>query len=595
MKLRTDQLQKKQLPIALMIVLLLGCHKWALSQANRQYDVVFHKSYAERALLFDTVVFNALMTLPPAEFEAQVNTLREKARKENDYGAELELIIGRYEYLTRNSLADFDKTIFEKEQLLDGLDKEKYPEYAALLKFDLANNYFGKKYNYSKAFEYYISVYDIVRNYSSVNFPHKKEILVNLGNRYFNFGELDKARELLLQADSLLGYRYKSTNYNNKNTLGLIYRTRGNYDSAIRCFKETELLALKDGDDTWAAIAEGNIGITYYLMGNYALATPLLRIDVASCLKFNSKAYGNAINSLLILADIHLKMDSIAEVAADIATADRYLDSCNDKLKYASGLYSIKSRYNYKTNDLKKAYLFADSAAASKDSLVKRDNIYTLAKVEYKTELEKHKAQLQKLNAEKKLNELTRNGLIIGILLTSAIAWLVVNRQRLRHRTRQNNMQAKKELAERELQNATKQLESYTRHLQEKTVLIERSAEEIERLQAKLADKQMDQVNNEVLQRLYASTILTDDEWEEFKQLFEKVHTGYLQRLKSKMPELSPADKRFIVLSKLDLSNKEMAGIMGVQPETIRSYKHRLRKKFDLPVDASIKEFVDTI
>ncbi len=57
------------------------------------------------------------------------------------------------------------------------------------------------------------------------------------------------------------------------------------------------------------------------------------------------------------------------------------------------------------------------------------------------------------------------------------------------------------------------------------------------------------------------------------------------------MPELTPADTRFLVLSKLNLSNKEMAGILVCATDTIRSYKHRLRRRFDLPEDANIKLF----
>ncbi len=154
-------------------------------------------------------------------------------------------------------------------------------------------------------------------------------------------------------------------------------------------------------------------------------------------------------------------------------------------------------------------------------------------------------------------------------------------------------MLAKKVQAEHDLKAATQELENFTRHLQQKNLLIEQSGQEIERLRMALDDTE--QETNEVLQQIYSATILTEDEWTKFKLLFEQVHKGYLQRLKSKMPELTPADTRFIVLSKLNLSNKEMAGILGVQADTIRSYKHRLRRRFDLREDASIKEFVDSI
>ena len=152
-----------------------------------------------------------------------------------------------------------------------------------------------------------------------------------------------------------------------------------------------------------------------------------------------------------------------------------------------------------------------------------------------------------------------------------------------------------KELYEANLENAKQQLDNFTKRLQEKNALIEKSEGEIERLQTTISESKQEKVDNTIMQQLYSSTILTDDEWEEFKLLFDKVHAGFLHRLKEKMPELSPADTRFLVLTKLKLTNKEMASVLGVQPDTIRSYKHRLRKKFMLGDDTNMQSFVDSI
>lgn len=563
--------------------------------AQSKYDVVFNKNYAERARLFDTVVMKELEQLEYGEFQARMKELEEKAIEKNDYGVQLEIILGRSEYKSRHDLSNADETIAMMEKLLAGLDKKKYPEYAALIMFNIGNNYFGQKFSYTKAFENYINAYNIVKRFNSNSFPHKKYVLANIGTRYYSIGDHEQAKKILLEADTLPDSRVQIGNYNNKNTLGLIYRYYGVYDSAIRYFEETRQLANNDGMGVWENIAKGNIGICYYLQEKYDLAIPLLEDDVQACLKHGRRAYDNALNSQLILADIHLQMDSMNAVAEDIKLVNQYIDTCRDKIKIFSMLYPVLSKYHYKKGDLGRAYAYQDSAAIYKDSLSKRDNIYLLAKVEHKKELEKHGAELEVLHAEKRLMEFTRNGLIGGIALLGVIAALTINRQKLRHKIKQNRLLANQELARQELLNATAQLESYTKRLQEKNAIIEKSSLEIEKLRTTLTTTQQEQVNNDALQQLHASTILTDEEWEEFKTLFEQVHKGFLLRLKDKMPGLSPADTRFIVLSKLKLNNKEMAGILGVQPDSIRSNKHRLRKKFDLPDDNNIAGFVDSI
>jgi DNA-binding CsgD family transcriptional regulator len=50
-----------------------------------------------------------------------------------------------------------------------------------------------------------------------------------------------------------------------------------------------------------------------------------------------------------------------------------------------------------------------------------------------------------------------------------------------------------------------------------------------------------------------------------------------------------------MVLAKLKLSNKEMAGMLGVSMQGVRNYKYRLRKKLNLPEDGDIDSLVDII
>lgn len=562
--------------------------------AKQTYDSLFHQSYAVRSVYFDQAIASDWVKLSPVAYLQKLDALQQRAKKEQDYPAELEVIIGRIQFKDYTGLVSLDKKLAELEKLLKTLNLERYPEYKAVIMDYLAQNYYGKKRNYTLAFEHFINAYNIATQLAQKDFPDKKQLLVGLGNRYYTIGDYEKAKRILLEADSLDHPWDKFVTYNEENTLGLIYRSFGYYDTAINYFEQSKKHALADGNKVWAAIASGNIGICYYQQQDYNKAIPLLEEDIKSSFSTN-KAMDNGINSLLILADIHLHQNDLTSVAADIRLAQQYLDSCRDKVKPLGMLYPVMAQYYFKTGDYKTAYYYQDSAATYKDILYERDNIYKLAKVEHKKDLEKVDTEIKRLSAEKKLLSFTRNGLLIGIVLLFIITGLIINRQRLKHHLKQVAMLAKKVQAEHDLKAATQELENFTRHLQKKNLLIEQSGQEIERLRKVLDTTDSEHETNEVLQQLYSATILTDEEWTKFKVLFEQVHKGYLQRLKSKMPELTPADTRFIVLSKLNLSNKEMAGILGVQADTIRSYKHRLRRRFDLPEDASVKDFVDSI
>jgi tetratricopeptide (TPR) repeat protein len=565
------------------------------ADAKQKYDSLFHQSYVVRSVYFDEVIALDWLNSPAAAYLQELDVLQQRAKKEHDYPAELEVIIGRFQCKDYNNLISLDEKIAELEKLLKALDPAQYPEYRAIIMDFLAQNYYGKKRNYTLAFEHFINAYNIATRLAQKDFPDKKQLLVSLGNRYYSIGDYEKAKRILLEADSLNHPWDKFVTYNAENTLGLVYRSYGHYDTAINYFGQSRKHALEDGNKIWAAIATGNIGICYYKQKDYNKAIPLLEEDVKYSFSPASKAVDNGVNSLLVLADIHLYQNDLSSVATDIKLVQQHLDSCRDTVKPLGMLYPVMARYYFKKGDYKTAYHYQDSAAIYKDIIYERDNIYKLAKVEHKKDLEKVDAEVKRLGAEKKLLSFTRNGLLIGIVLLFIITGLIINRQRLKHHLKQVAILAKKVQAEQDLKAATQELENFTKHLQEKNLLIEQSGQEIERLRTALDTTDLEQETNEVLQQLYSATILTDEEWNKFKLLFEQVHRGYLQRLKNKMPELTPADTRFIVLSKLNLSNKEMAGILGVQSDTIRSYKHRLRKRFELPEEASIKAFVDSI
>jgi DNA-binding CsgD family transcriptional regulator len=579
----------------LFLLVVCQCCCTGLFAQSLHFDAVLSKPYAEGSVVYDTLVLPALLRLPRPELYRQLDALGRQARQAGDYGMQLEAAFSRLNYQQDDGRISTDEKIAALKKLLQETDPDRYPEYVARIWTDLGNNYYGKKHDYVAAFDCYNSAYNLARTFSSAAFPQKKAVFVNVGNRYYTLGDADRARAILQEADSLPQIKGPYTSYNNKNTLGLIYRNAKSYDTAIRYFRLAHDLARQAGDTIWMAIAEGNIGIAYYHQGRYAEAVPLLRKDAAAGLASLRSAADNGMNSLLILADIHLKTDSMSELKEDIRLAWQYLDSCRDRIKPLSMLYPVLAGYYYNNGDLQAAFAAQKSAVLYTDSLRRRDDIYQVARVQHLREVARHQAEVEQLTSEKKLAVFTRNALLAGLAMLGLIAALVVNRQRLRNAMRQQSLRAAQALAEQAMRNATGQLAEYTRHLQEKNALIERTGQELENLRAQLAGARREEADAGIMQQLYNSTILTDDEWNHFRQLFEQVHKGYLLRLREKYPDLTPGDTRFIVLSKLKLSNKEMAGVLGVSPDTVRGYKHRLRKRFGLPEDDSISEWIDAV
>jgi DNA-binding NarL/FixJ family response regulator len=134
----------------------------------------------------------------------------------------------------------------------------------------------------------------------------------------------------------------------------------------------------------------------------------------------------------------------------------------------------------------------------------------------------------------------------------------------------------------------------YTENLKQKNAIIEEFKTEIEHLQHQLAGPE-DHQRIQVLESLMQTHIMTEETWDEFKKLFEKVYTGFLVRLKQKFNYVTESDVRLFTLLKLGLNNREMANMLGVSNEAIKKSRQRLRKKMDLPEDISLEEVVASV
>src|SRR6185295_11173754 len=178
--------------------------------------------------------------------------------------------------------------------------------------------------------------------------------------------------------------------------------------------------------------------------------------------------------------------------------------------------------------------------------------------------------------SNRKHQVLLRNSLLAGLLLLIIIALLAVNRQLLKRNK-------ERELAQQQLEFADHELQSYMQQLKEKNELLEQLREDMDK-----ENNSFERTGN--INRLISATILTEEDWKKFQQLFEKVYPGFFIRLREKIPDLSATDMRLLALTRLQVVPKDMAAMLGVSYEAIRKARQRLRKKINLPEEGGLEE-----
>jgi DNA-binding CsgD family transcriptional regulator len=492
------------------------------------------------------------------------------AHNDDDLKMEVSLLYAHYFY--------FRKHIRPEKVLsvLDSLKKEtiqKKKVWAEAIAENMAALYnFNTLHHYEVAFEHHQRVYNLIKDLSPEEFPHKQNCLSQMADEYYFFNDFDESiryNRMALMAEPPFKLFPPALRIIILNTLGLSYQKLGKLDSSDYYLREAHTLAVKENNEAWQGISSGNLGYNAFLRRQFDMAVPLLENDVAIALKYTD--WGLASGSLMVLGDISLQQGNLSEADHQLSEARQYVYR-SEQYQRLQVLYPLLSKLYARQGNAMLATRYFDSALYVKDSVARKLNALQMLRARQKVDLEKYRAEMENVENQRKLNRLERNILIGIVLLMMLIAIYIYKEQ-----------QKKYKLQNEALQTASKQLSDFARNISEKNALLE------------LLEQQHGNETNETLQQLRRSTILTDSDWEYFRDLFEKVHTGFLQRLKEKIPGLTPAETRFLVLSKLGLSGKEMAAMLGIGTDAIRQLRSRVKKKLNLQEESSLDDIVSDI
>src|SRR5690606_11677296 len=172
---------------------------------------------------------------------------------------------------------------------------------------------------------------------------------------------------------------------------------------------------------------------------------------------------------------------------------------------------------------------------------------------------------------------------LISILILLLFVSLLVYRRVSRIKMKKKELALELENSQKILQVKKKELKSYILDLSQKNQLIHE-------LQQKLADESD---KNEIkVAQLLNQKILTDEDWEKFKEKFSGIYPEFLPRLKLLKTSLTEAEIRLLVLLRLKLSGKEMASTLGISPQSVRVTKMRLKKKLQEENYKSVEDFL---
>ena len=409
------------------------------------------------------------------------------------------------------------------------------------------------------------------------------------GEMMYRVKEYEKCKDYSLKWLSMMANTQTQSNKDYRmsvyNTLGLAYHRTGQYDTAMYYYNK----ALAETDNNhradWKGFISGNMGQVYYTLKQYDTAITLLEKDYHISMGY--KYFDNAANSLQWAARANAAVGNKGKALQQVREAITLIQLMPDG-GYRQNIYYAAVEV-FKLNGLDdSAVYYSGLYQQLHDSLEKKIATSSLAISNMRLSEEKNRYNIRRMQQEKKSQMQQRNFIILAILLLSVISLLVVNRQRIQLKYRQQNLEKEKKIIENEMVAAKQQMEMFTQNIIEKTSLIEK------------LEHQMKETNSfagqqETIAALSNLTILTEHDWEQFKELFGKMYPMFFHRLKTSTKEITVAEQRMAALMRLQLTTRQMASMQGISPDSVHKTRQRLRQRLGVSNDTNLEDFLVTL
>jgi hypothetical protein len=144
--------------------------------------------------------------------------------------------------------------------------------------------------------------------------------------------------------------------------------------------------------------------------------------------------------------------------------------------------------------------------------------------------------------------------------------------------TFQNTLQkAQNDVLQEKLEANQRQLASSTLYISQKNELLLDLKSSVQQLSENLPDSSQNVIKN--IKSVIQNNLYLESDWERFRIHFEQVHPDFFKKLQAEHPHLTQYEIRLCAYFHLNLSTKEIANLLNIDPASVRKAKMRLNKK----------------
>ncbi len=548
----------------LLFYFILPFASWA------QYNHLLHKPYKEKAAGVHAMYQDLIKITDSTQRAKKAEDIMQFARKNHDRGLELEVKCFQVFWNAIYQQQPQKVSIAQIKDLLEVASKENIDFLKARALRVAAEFYWKIAQNYELAFEQYLLLDKELATIDPNDYPEMARDLMQIGQTYYFFQDYALAKQYFKKAIKLPEDTFNTVVLNDaRNTLGLCYQQLNQLDSADYYFKQVQQTTFSKAA-VWKRIATGNLGNSMYLRKEYDKAIPLIEIDFKGAVAEND--YGCAAGAAILLADIFREKGQMAKAGIFISQAQYYIKTSYqpDRLRL---LYPVMSKWYAATGKQELAKRYVDSSVVAFNRYNERFSALKVLRAQQKVDRQKEQLQLATFTLEKQRKVNERNVMIaiaLGLVIVLVLGYFILKR-------RQQAIEIGKLKVENELKSAHDEINLFITKINEQSKITERFSKELEKL--KNSESEERKLLEKTVTELRESKILTDEDWLHFQKHFAKIFPRFIPHLKEHYPAITEAELRYLMLSKLQLSHKEMSQALGISADAVRVTWNRVRKK----------------
>jgi DNA-binding CsgD family transcriptional regulator len=134
------------------------------------------------------------------------------------------------------------------------------------------------------------------------------------------------------------------------------------------------------------------------------------------------------------------------------------------------------------------------------------------------------------------------------------------------------------------------EIENKNRELAISTMSLIKKNEFLNSIKSEL--KGVDDYNLKRVIKIIDKNLNNTDDWKLFEEAFNNADKDFLKIIKDKHSALTPNDLRLCAYLRLNLSSKEIAPLLNISTRSVEVKRYRLRKKMNLPREASLTNYI---